>query len=59
MAHIDRVFNLGFFGEYGDSSVYLGVSNDKTIHSAAVDTSFDTRFEFKKILWGPKGGRGA
>ena len=23
-----------------------GVSNDRSIHSAAVDTSFDTRFEF-------------
>ena len=27
-----------------------GVSNDRTIHSAAVDTSFDTRFDFNKFL---------
>ena len=27
-----------------------GLSNDRTIHSAAVDTSFDTRFEFSNFF---------
>ena len=51
-------FSISISGENGGSSVKYRVSNDRTIHSAAVDISFDTRFEFNKFLWGPKGGRG-
>ena len=28
----------------------MGVSNDRTIHSADVDTSFDKRFELNQFL---------
>ena len=43
MAHIDPVFNLRFLENMGVVLFNKGVSNDRTIHSAAVDTSFDTR----------------
>ena len=35
----DSVIISVFVGEYGGISVLYGVSNDRTIHSAAVETS--------------------
>ena len=50
MAHIDPVFNLRFWRIWGYFCI-MGVSNDRTIHSAAVGISFDTRFELIKFYW--------
>ena len=58
MAHIDPVFNFRFWRISGQFCIKRGI-NDRTFHSAAVDTSFDTRFELNKCLCGPKEGRGA
>ena len=42
-------FSISVSGEYGGSSVKR-MSNDRIIHSAVVDTSFDSRFAFNNFL---------
>ena len=46
LRHIITQFSISFFENIGG----VLYNYDRTIHSAAVDTSFDTRFEFNKFL---------
>ena len=51
-------WHVGVIAPCGVLPSNWGWVSNYAIHSSAVDTSFDTRFEFNKFLWGPKGGKG-